>query len=78
MRIQSGTQRTITVPETRRQWPSSTWCGGPIPGSGPAVLSHVTLNEEAVLATGYPWWPTTSQVPRGRRARGPGDARPGG
>lgn len=61
MTIPGGTQRTITVPGTEGvavvhlAWRSD-------PGSGPAVVSHLTLNEEAALATGYSWWPTASAV----------------
>ena len=59
--VPAGTQRTITVPGTRGiavahlVWQSE-------PGSGPAIVSHLTLNEEAALATGYAWWPTLSAV----------------
>lgn len=61
MTIPAGTQRTITVPGTRSVavahlvWQSD-------PGSGPAIVSHLALNEEAALATGYAWWPTLSAV----------------
>jgi len=59
--IPAGTQRSITVPGVKGvavvhlAWRSD-------PGSGPAVVSHLTLNEEAALATGYSWWPTASAV----------------
>ena len=32
------------------------------PGSGPAAVSHVALDDAVPLATGYPWWPVASSV----------------
>lgn len=62
VRVQSGAQLTVQVPEGEQAgllhlvWRSDA-------GSGPALLSHVTVAADPVLATGYPWWPTASQVP---------------
>ena len=32
------------------------------PGSAPAAISHLVLDPEVPLATGYPWWPVASSV----------------
>jgi hypothetical protein len=59
--VPAGSQRTIEVPDlgsaalAHLAWRSA-------PGSGPAVLSHLTLDPATPLATGYSWWPTTSAV----------------
>jgi hypothetical protein len=62
--IPGGSQSAITVPGagakaaaglTTVSWRSD-------PGSGPAAVSHVTLDDELPLATGYPWWPVASSV----------------
>jgi len=62
--VPAGSKREITIPGggedavagvTTLTWQSD-------PGSGPAAVTHVTLDAELPLATGYPWWPVTSSV----------------
>ena len=59
--VPAGSQRTIEVPVPRGAslahlvWRSD-------PGTGPAVVSHLVVNNDAVSATGYSWWPTVSAV----------------
>lgn len=60
--VPAGTQRTLTVSGTAAVAAASlSWLSDS--GSGPALVSHVTLDERAALATGYQWWPATSYVP---------------
>lgn len=59
--VPGGSQRTITVPGLRRAAVAAlSWVVDP--SSGPAVVSHTTLDEDVPLATGYQWWPATSTV----------------
>lgn len=60
--VPAGTQRTLTISGTATVAAASlSWLSDS--GSGPALVSHVTLDESAPLATGYQWWPATSYVP---------------
>jgi hypothetical protein len=62
--IPGGSQSAITVPGAGAKAAAGlatvSWRSDP--GSGPAAVSHVTLDEELPLATGYPWWPVASSV----------------
>ena len=62
--VPAGGQRSIVVPGSGADAPAGlttvSWRSDP--GSGPAAVSHVTLDEELPLATGYPWWPIASSV----------------
>jgi hypothetical protein len=62
--VPAGSQVAIPLPEagtgdlagiTTVSWRSD-------PGSGPVAASHLVLDEEVPLATGYPWWPVASSV----------------
>jgi hypothetical protein len=62
--VPAGSQRGITIARgggkaatglTTVSWRSD-------PGSGPAAVSHVALDDAVPLATGYPWWPVASSV----------------
>jgi hypothetical protein len=59
--VPAGSQRVVPIPDldaaalAHLTWTSSA-------GSGPALLSHVTLATDPVAATGYSWWPTESAV----------------
>ena len=62
--VPAGSQRGIAIPDggagaasglTTVSWRSD-------PGSGPAAVSHVALDDSVPLATGYPWWPLASSV----------------
>ena len=39
-----------------------TLCWRSDPGSAPAAISHLVLDPDIPLATGYPWWPVASSV----------------
>ncbi|MCU0300731.1 MAG: DUF5719 family protein [Candidatus Nanopelagicales bacterium] len=60
--VPAGSLRTVTLPASavpglaQVVWRSD-------PGSGPAVVSHVTRREDPAWQTGYAWWPTLSAVP---------------
>ncbi len=64
--VPAGGQRTVTVsgegpePAAGAGLITVTWRAAP--GSGPAAISHLTLDESVPLATGYPWWPVVSAV----------------
>lgn len=62
--VPAGGQRSIVVPGGGAQAPAglTTLAWRSDPGSGPAAVSHVVLDEELPLATGYPWWPLASSV----------------
>ncbi len=63
--VPAGSQRAITLPARAKEaaasgllflvWRSAT-------GSGPAAVTHVAVDPDRVLATGYPWWPVVSRV----------------
>ena len=59
--VAAGTQTTVEVPSTAGGQLHLFWLAAR--GSGPAALAHQTVDADRVLATGYPWWPTVSQVP---------------
>jgi hypothetical protein len=61
VRVPAGTQRTIEVSTAQGGQLHLVWQAAP--GSGPASLAHQTVDTRRFLATGYPWWPTVSQVP---------------
>ncbi|MGB7983372.1 MAG: DUF5719 family protein [Candidatus Nanopelagicales bacterium] len=64
--VPAGAQRTLTVSQDASAQEggegliSVTWRAAP--ESGPAAISHLTLDEAIPLATGYPWWPVLSTV----------------
>ncbi len=60
--VPSGAQRTLTVVSEGAQGGLVTVTWRSAPGSGPAAISHLTLDEDVPLATGYPWWPVASVV----------------
>ena len=59
--VPAGQVRTISIPEAARSsilhlvWRTAD-------GSGPAMVSHLALDRDVPLATGYSWWPTLSAV----------------
>ncbi len=71
VRVPAGGQRTIAVAPAGADGAAGTdgaqgglmtliWRS--VQGSGPAAISHLTLDETVPLATGYPWWPVVSAV----------------
>ncbi len=62
--VPAGGQRSIVVPGGGQAGVAGlitlSWRSDP--GSGPAAVSHVALDADLPLATGYPWWPAASSV----------------
>ncbi len=58
--VPGGSQLTVS-PDLRQAAVASVWWLSD-PGSGSAVVSHVSVDEDVPLATGYQWWPTESFV----------------
>lgn len=59
--VPAGQQRTITIPEAEgAALVHLAW--QPSASSGPALLSHLVLDDSVPLATGYSWWPIVSAV----------------
>jgi hypothetical protein len=61
VQVPAGAQRAVELPGVSEGALAHVWWRSD-PGSGPAVLSHVTRAEEGSAATGYSWWPTISAV----------------
>lgn len=61
VRVPAGTQLSLVMPAARAAAVATiTWRSDP--ATGPAAVSHVTLDPTIPLATGYPWWPVASYV----------------
>lgn len=61
VRVPGGTQLSLVMPATRAAAVATiTWRSDP--GTGPAAVSHLTLDPTIPLATGYSWWPVASYV----------------
>ncbi len=62
--VPAGSQVAIPLPEAgskaRAGITTVSWRSDP--ASGPAAASHLVLDDELPLATGYPWWPVASSV----------------
>jgi hypothetical protein len=62
--VPAGSQVAIPLPDAETEEPagitSVSWRSDA--GSGPAAASHLVLDEDVPLATGYPWWPVPSVV----------------
>jgi hypothetical protein len=59
--VPAGSQREVVVPGLDDAAIAHlAWTSGA--GSGPALLSHVTVDAERPAATGFSWWPTRSAV----------------
>ncbi len=59
--VPAGTETTLDVPATEGGQLHLVWHAAP--DSGPASLAHRSVDADRILATGYPWWPTISEVP---------------
>jgi hypothetical protein len=62
VQVPAGAQRAVELPGVFEGALAHVWWRSD-PGSGPAVLSHLTRAEDGPAATGYSWWPTISAVP---------------
>ncbi len=64
--VPAGSQRVITLPSRteddagRGGLRTIVWRSGE--DSGPAAVTHVVVDPDRALATGYSWWPIVSQV----------------
>lgn len=60
--VPAGSQQAFALPapEGDSELAAIVWRSQP--GSGPAAVTHVVLDEENSLATGYSWWPVRSSV----------------
>jgi hypothetical protein len=59
--VPAGSQVTVDLPDLGDAAVAHlTWLAATT--SGPALLSHTTLDPEGPLATGYAWWPVASAV----------------
>ncbi len=59
--VAAGSQREVAVPGLDDAAIAHlAWTSGP--GSGPALVSHVTIDAQRPAATGFSWWPTRSAV----------------
>jgi hypothetical protein len=61
VQVPTGSQRTVLLPGVSGAALAHVWWQSD-PGSGPAVLTHLTRAAQGPGATGYSWWPTASAV----------------